>query len=326
MDTPPMKQPIVGSKNISRRNLRKPLSDAITGAATGGGLGYVLSKRGFKGGRIGAALGAIGGLIKPTEMAGIVVARALVRAGATIEFGSQNPFDRYHDTDYSDLNSVLGKNFATRQNAYGGKTPVGFVLSQAEKGHKMAGDIVDAVRNRSLDSKVSNRPQAQAGNFQITHESAHTARITTAPHTRERRKKYEWERTGFQRKAAVLGAGVATVAGAGVMAALTKHSPRGLTEGVVSGLAKGGHNMAARATYGVKRRVARAVGANMRSPFKMPHVGPNNSMMAKEDQVKAAAQGFTVQTPKASNIVNSGIKQKKKRGAGGGQPPASPTP
>jgi hypothetical protein len=242
--TAPSIPALVGSKKISRRNLKTALS-RVANKASG----------------------------CQVRMAGKIVARALVRAGVGIVEFKRDPYAPFNDVDYSNFDEVAGKNFWTRQNPYGGRSPVGHVLKHGERLKNIAGDAMDAIRSGSPFSERfvgDPRPKATAGNFQITHEGPHSARITTQPHTRQRRKKYEWEKVGTQRQIATGVAALGTLGIAKLGAAAHAHSP---DESILKGMG----NMAAHGVHKAKGAIIRAAGGTYDKEFEPLFVSKRNA-------------------------------------------------
>jgi hypothetical protein len=119
---------------------------------------------------------------------GTMVGRALVRGGhgpALVEFRRGEDWE-----DWTSPSKIYGPLSSGANAGLGGK-----LIEQAAMGGRLARDLSDYVSSRSRRA-----PSAEVANFKLTPSSPNTARITVGEDRRDRRKKYEWERVGTQRK------------------------------------------------------------------------------------------------------------------------------
>jgi hypothetical protein len=229
---------------------------------------------------------------------GGLVGRALVRGGhapALVEFRRGDDLD-----DWRDPMKVYGPLSSSNANAgLGGK-----LVERAAFGGRMARDLQDYLGSRRAES-------ASVQNFKLTPSSRNTARITIGHDRRERRKKYEWEKVGTQRKlqAGALAIGIPATLALGSY--LHKRGKGSLLKGI---------QVVSKQGYHKTRDIGSAISAAVQGKTFVPRKGAANEDLNKKasDLAKRAAardagaavdNGPIVDNP---DIIESGLTKKKK--------------
>ncbi len=191
--------------------------------------------------------------------AGCLLTTGVPRIELSARFkGKLFEFKSLEDTDFTKWGDVYGYVDSSGRNRKGIAHQV---VEKGEFGGRLAADIYDFTSRKRAAAE-----SARVGKFKITENSPNTARITVGPDQRQRRKKYVWERVGFQRVAA-------TIATAGAIAGTAAlHSK---LASIGDGSAKTGlRNLFRKVAYEGRKTAAKIAGTETKiKPFE-PEKGP----------------------------------------------------
>lgn len=231
-------------------------------------------------------------------MFGSIVGRALVRGGhapALIEFRRGDDIE-----DWKDPAKIYGPLSSSSPNAgLGGK-----LVERAAFGGRLARDFQDYLSDRNRRA-----PSASVDNFKLTPSSPNTARITVGPDRRERRKKYEWEKVGTQRK---IQAGILAVAIPSAIAAggfLQKRGGGSILKGIKNVSKEG-----ASKSRDIVSAISAAVRGKTFTPAKTAarqNLQQRATAVARSAAERQAAAAAHTPTPEAENVIKPDFKKKK---------------